>query len=323
MTGAIVCFAVLPCVKAQQGKTTNRLIQSAVDALLAFIQLDDSSGTPYVVKLETLYDNDGLIGAQRFSADPTLKNIRELKVSFPAGAAVSITYNARRYDFFGANGRVTGMDYKDGGPMTVTVRFENGADGRVNAVLLPGTGDGDKMTIRRVELNYDGQGRIVLEKEFKPDLSTDGKANSSTLCRERAIRYLEAGKVEIMCTYRLDGSMTVMYMEKTGENSYRKVIGGTVQGYQYDDNGKLTGESYITAAGDGWEKLTGYDDADKISEDYRLIRNGSVTARTVTLFLPEGNLKQYYDGDGLGIIKEELNFKTRRKVNGEWTIWKY
>jgi hypothetical protein len=322
----VVCnWTVSTKVIAQSARPENKLLQTAIDAMLGFIYYGDK---PYIIPLETLYDKDGLICKQRFTSDPTLKNIDFFKLSFNDGGFIFITYKNHRYDFFGKN-RITGMDYKISAGMISTIRIDCDEDGKVNAIQMHETYDRNRKIDQRIEFTFDDKRRIVKTKDFKVNLLDN--SCPSNLRSERSIRYLENDGATITNTYytgnQCDGtskvhSITTMTITKIDEYTYKKVWSdGTEKRCRYDDKGRLVYESYRSGS-NGWETLTEYEDERKVKEDNRTIKNGELSQRTVTHFLPEGNLKQYYDKDG-DVCKEEQNFKSRKKVDGKWTEWAY
>lgn len=324
-----VCYWIAPAdASAQSEKPENKLLQTAVDAMLAYIYTTNSYDKPYIICLETLYDKGGLICEQKFTSDPTLKKVDSFKLSFNDGGSIFITYNSYRYDFFGKN-RITGMDEKDNNGMTKTIRIDCDGDGKVNAIQMKEMYNQNIKIDKRIELTYDDKKQIVHSKDFKVNLLD--KSCPSTLRSEQVISYLDNNGATITRTEyvgkQCDGtgrvhSVRTKTIIKTDEYAYKIVSDNVEQQYRYNDEGRLVYENYLPSNGNGWETLTEYEDGTKVKEDYRLTKNGKIYKRTVTQFLSEGNLIQYYDEQG-EVCKEEQNFKSRKKVDGKWTAWTY
>ena len=326
LASIIYCFAIPKFVSAQQAEPRKSEFQTAINAMLAYIHVSNFRERPYIVRLHTAYDDKGLSCEQTFASDPTLKKVDRFKVWVRDGGFISGIYNGHQYDFWAA-GKIVGMDYKSG-PATMTVRIDSDAKGQVVALTWVERRDRNNKIDQRFELIYDNDGRIVRTRDFKVDLLNE--ACPPALRSERTTHYLDDGGVKMIKTNYLGGqgadvgkvrSVAVGVITKTDDYSYRYVSGDVEQRYRYNDDGRVVYESYRQGNGNGWEKLTEYTGNVKTKEDYRSF-NAKVYERVVTCFLEEGDLKQFYNEHGEA-YKEEQNFKSREKMNGAWTDWKY
>ncbi|MDH6305915.1 hypothetical protein M2459_002702 [Parabacteroides sp. PF5-5] len=299
----------------------NRNARTFINALLVYIY--KSEARPYIKQFDYQY-KDGLICGVAFTSDPTHKKLEYIEIRFGDTGYIQTMQGDEIYTYTKLKGNNALINV--GKHLSRKIWIEIGDKGEVVTLTNVETKDSNREIGRKLVVTYDDQNRIVHLEEYQIDLLNE--AIPPLLRMDKSTEYLANDGVRIVRrNYKKENGLSQVHnvsistLTKVDDFEYMNVTDDNVSKTRYDENARILFQNYLTD-NSGWEQINEYENDLLIRETHRNIVNGVIQPYYVLNHLPEGKLKQYYNQEGT-LYKEEQNFKTRTKVNDEWTPWKY